>query len=155
MIQASTSHRLWLTVQSAPSSDVAGVEVGQQSPCSRKASQLDLLPQRHRLRQLDEGDIVAERQQGDCSWMAISMMRKWEKRATPTIRIHSCSFSPNKLYFSAWILIKPSDCFLLTQKQQRWGSISHARRSFRAEWPWNRPPPPPGCVCPQTPCRRT
>lgn len=54
--------RLLLTVQSAPSSDVAGVEVGQQSPSSRDAPQLYLVTQSHRLWQLDKCNIIAKRQ---------------------------------------------------------------------------------------------
>lgn len=50
-----------LTVESAPPSDVAGLEVGQQSPSSRETSQLDLVAQSHRLGQLDERNIIANR----------------------------------------------------------------------------------------------
>lgn len=53
---------LCLTVESAPPSDVAGLEVGQQRPSSRDTSQLYLVAQSHRLGQLDKCNIIAKRQ---------------------------------------------------------------------------------------------
>lgn len=55
------THYSRLTVQPAPSSDVAGVEVGQHSFSRRDTSQLHMVRQRHRLRQLDQGNIITAR----------------------------------------------------------------------------------------------
>lgn len=49
-----------LTVDPAPAGDVAGVVVGEDVASGRDAAQLDGVTQGHRLRQLDQGDVISE-----------------------------------------------------------------------------------------------
>lgn len=53
-----------LTPEAAPASHVAGVVLGQQGALLRQARHLDGVAQLHGLRQLDEGNVIAEIQSG-------------------------------------------------------------------------------------------
>lgn len=74
-----------LTPEAAPAGDVAGVVLRQQGARLRQAGHLDGVTQLHRLRQLDEGNVVAGIQSGggECvggPWLGSTLGRSvsWE-----------------------------------------------------------------------------
>lgn len=75
-----------LTPEAAPAGDVAGVVLRQQGARLRQAGHLDGVTQLHRLRQLDEGNVVAGIQSGggECvggPWLGSTLGRSvsWER----------------------------------------------------------------------------
>lgn len=214
-----TRFMLWLTVHSSPSSDIAGEEVGKHSASRRNTSQLHLVTQSHRLRQLDQGNIVTAKETESFRESVVltsnlkSFLRaktqedkgtkprgqeqslylyfffmfllykkffSMENLITPiclaaylrlgarAIRHHNLCLYPmcwneveceHQPTTSPWCRPDNEGCTVsdacLTPGPLRWDSISHGQQSSRAGWPWSRPLPPPGCACPQKPCRRT